>query len=82
MTMTQTPALDELAERMGIEPEFHNVRGELVCASADTKRRLLAALGTPAPDEPAARMALDRLRREEWTSALPPWRFSTRLQPL
>ena len=72
MTMTQTPALDELAERMGIEPEFHNVRGELVCASADTKRRLLAALGTPAPDEPAARMALDRLRREEWTSALPP----------
>lgn len=65
-------ALDELAERMGIEPEFRNARGERVRASAETKRRLLAAMGVEAADEAAARAALEALEEAEWTRPLPP----------
>jgi malto-oligosyltrehalose trehalohydrolase/4-alpha-glucanotransferase len=65
-------ALDELAERMGIEPEFRNARGEMVGASVETKRSLLAAMGVEAPDEDAARAALEGLVEAEWTRPLPP----------
>jgi malto-oligosyltrehalose trehalohydrolase/4-alpha-glucanotransferase len=65
-------ALDELAERMGIEPEFRNARGEMVRASAETKRSLLAAMGVEAADETAARAALGALERAEWQQPLPP----------
>ena len=44
-TLEESPgggALDELAERMGIEPEFRNARGEIVRASAE--RRSAACL--------------------------------------
>ncbi len=65
-------ALDQLAERMGIEPEFRDARGKLVQASIETKRSLLAAMGVEAADEDAARAALDRLEGAEWTRSLPP----------
>jgi malto-oligosyltrehalose trehalohydrolase/4-alpha-glucanotransferase len=64
-------ALDELAERMGIEPQFRNAKGESVEASAETKRRLLAAMGVEAADELQARGALDELERAEWLRPLP-----------
>ena len=41
-------ALDRLAERMGIEAEFQNARGEIVPTAPETKRRLLAAMGVAA----------------------------------
>jgi 4-alpha-glucanotransferase len=66
------PVLDELAERMGIEPEYRDARGRVVRAGAGTKRRLLAAMGAAAEDEPAARAALEALEAEDWESPLPP----------
>jgi 4-alpha-glucanotransferase len=65
-------ALDELAARMGIEPAFRNARGETVRASADTKRRLLAAMGVPATDLAAAPATLAALDRADWQRPLPP----------
>jgi malto-oligosyltrehalose trehalohydrolase len=65
-------ALDELAERMGIESEFRDARGEVVRASAETKRSLLAAMGVQTTDEAATRAALDTLERAEWKRSLPP----------
>jgi malto-oligosyltrehalose trehalohydrolase/4-alpha-glucanotransferase len=65
-------ALDELAERMGIEPEFRDARGAVVRASAETKRSLLAAMGVQTADEAATRAALDTLERAEWKRSLPP----------
>jgi 4-alpha-glucanotransferase len=64
--------LNELAERMGIEPEFRNARGEMVRASAETKRSLLAAMGVQTADEAATRAALDALEHAEWGRPLPP----------
>src|ERR1700731_163632 len=40
-----SPALDELAERMGIERQFRNAKGEIVETSSETKRSMLAAMG-------------------------------------
>ena len=68
---TGTRALDELAERMGIEPQFRNARGEIVEATRDTKRSLLAAMGIEAGDERQARDALEELCRAEWLRPLP-----------
>jgi malto-oligosyltrehalose trehalohydrolase/4-alpha-glucanotransferase len=65
-------ALDELAERMGIEPEFRNVKGEIVHTDAATKRSLLAAMGVRAADEAQTRQALDALDRADWLQPLPP----------
>ncbi len=70
-------ALDRLAERMGIEPEFRDVRGSVVTADAATKRALLAAMGQDARDETHAAAALRELERAEWLHPLPPvlvWR--------
>jgi hypothetical protein len=64
-------ALDELAERMGIESQFQNARGETVKTNSDTKRSLLAAMGVEAIDEAQARGALEALDRAEWLRPLP-----------
>ncbi|HZT88856.1 MAG TPA: 4-alpha-glucanotransferase [Stellaceae bacterium] len=64
--------LDRLAERMGIEPEFKNARGEIVRTKPEIKRALLAALGIVAADEREAAAALDVLERSEWQRPLPP----------
>jgi hypothetical protein len=69
---TSSVALDDLAERMGIEPEFRSARGERVLASAETKRSLLAAMGVDAADEAQASAALEALDRAEWLRPLPP----------
>lgn len=70
--MTASAALHALAERMGIEPEYRDVRGQVMRASEETQRALLAAMGVPAPDEAAAQAALQALEREAWRHALPP----------
>src|SRR3954447_6611653 len=65
-------ALDGLAERMGIEAEFRNARGEIVPTASETKRRLLAAMGVAAGDDAAADAALAALDRDEWLRPLAP----------
>ncbi|MBV8589294.1 MAG: malto-oligosyltrehalose trehalohydrolase, partial [Acetobacteraceae bacterium] len=64
-------ALDELAERMGIEPQFRNAKGEIIRASSDTKRSLLAAMSIEAADEVQVRGALEQLDHAEWLQSLP-----------
>jgi malto-oligosyltrehalose trehalohydrolase/4-alpha-glucanotransferase len=64
-------ALDELAERMGIEREFRNAKGEIIHTSSDTKRSLLAAMGVKARDDTEARTALAELDRAKWLRPLP-----------
>jgi len=64
--------LDELAERMGIEHEFRNAKGEIVRTTSDTKRSLLAAMGVEAADDMQARRALQELDRAEWLRPLSP----------
>jgi malto-oligosyltrehalose trehalohydrolase/4-alpha-glucanotransferase len=65
-------ALDELAERMGIEPEFRNAMGEIVRTDAETKRSLLAAMSVRTGDEAQTREALDALEQADWAHPLPP----------
>jgi malto-oligosyltrehalose trehalohydrolase/4-alpha-glucanotransferase len=64
-------ALDELAERMGIEPEFQNAKGETIRTERVTKRSLLAAMGIAAADGIEARRALQQLDRAQWLRPLP-----------
>lgn len=59
-------ALDQLAARMGIEPEFRDARGVIVRAGVETKRSLLAAMGVEAADEAQAEAALNAFDRAEW----------------
>jgi malto-oligosyltrehalose trehalohydrolase/4-alpha-glucanotransferase len=63
-------ALVELAERMGIESQFRNAKGEIVETSSETKRRLLVAMGVEATDEAQARRALEDLDLAEWLRPL------------
>ena len=63
-------ALDEVAERMGIESQFRNAKGEIVETSRETKCSLLAAMGVDANDKAQARRALDDLDRAEWLRPL------------
>jgi malto-oligosyltrehalose trehalohydrolase/4-alpha-glucanotransferase len=65
-------ALDALAARMGIEAEFRDARGEVVRATAETKRSLLAAMGLRVAGEDEARTTLAELERAEWQRPLPP----------
>jgi 4-alpha-glucanotransferase len=67
-----TSSLDKLAKQMGIEPDYHDARGHVVRASAETKRNLLVAMGVEAADETATQSALDALERAEWNCVLPP----------
>jgi 4-alpha-glucanotransferase len=64
-------ALDRLAERMGIEPEFQNAAGEVQRATADMKRRLLTAMGLQVEDEGDFKAVLEDLERAEWSRPLP-----------
>jgi 4-alpha-glucanotransferase len=66
----QTP-LDVLAEKMGIQHEFRDARGELVRTSAGTKRSLLAAMGMDVVDDAQAQSTLDVLQQEALLRALP-----------
>jgi malto-oligosyltrehalose trehalohydrolase/4-alpha-glucanotransferase len=65
-------ALDRLAERMGIEPEFRDARGRMVRATARIQRLLLKAMGVDAADEAQARSALEALEQTEWLRPLAP----------
>ena len=65
-------ALDRLAERMGIEAEFRDARGDVIVTPAETKRHLLAAMGIAVGTDAEAQVALEALDREEWLRPLDP----------
>ncbi len=65
-------ALDILAGRVGIEPAFRNAQGETITAGAETKRRLLGAMGFAASDDAAIARSLAELDRAENSRTLPP----------
>jgi 4-alpha-glucanotransferase len=67
-----TPALQELARRMGIVPDFRDARGNLVRTSASTQRRLLEAMGVHAGDDAQVDEANQALERAAWDRPLPP----------
>jgi len=57
--------LDELAERLGIEREYHDVAGTRHLTSDATRHALMKALGHPAADASEAQRELERVRRIE-----------------
>lgn len=65
------PALQALAEAMGILPEWHDLSGSRHVATPETQRALLAAMGLAVPDEAAAQAALDELRARRAARRLP-----------
>lgn len=79
MTAQHRPALRELAERLGILPEYVDQSGsERRTTSDETRVRLLQAMGFDAATEEGAEAARDRLDREERGRMLAP----TRVVPL
>ncbi len=64
--------LQRLADRMGIESSFKDALGKLKTTGDDTRRKLLAAMGTEAADDAQAREVLDALVRAEWLRPLAP----------
>jgi 4-alpha-glucanotransferase len=64
-------ALDALAARNGIEPEFRDATGEIQRVSPEVKHRVLAAMGVEASNEIQAARALEMLEQEEWMRVLP-----------
>ena len=65
-------ALEDLAARLGIEPEFRDARGQPRHVAADVQASLLRAMGVSAGTEAEASQALDAVEREDWQSVLPP----------
>jgi len=64
-------ALDRLAQKCGIEPEFRDLTGQFRGTLADTKRLLLAAMGVAAQDSSQVASSLFKLECEEWKEGLP-----------
>ena len=71
------PALRELADRVGIVPEYLDQSGrETRVTSDETRVALLAAMGFDASDDAAARRALAHLDRRERDRLLAPVRVA------
>lgn len=64
--------LDDLCERLGIEPEFFDYQGERRTASPEVRRRLVEALGFELLGDDDTRLIAERLNREAWPEAVPP----------
>jgi 4-alpha-glucanotransferase len=64
--------LDALARAYGIESDFEDARGIRRRTTAQTQRRLLAAMGVRAATAADVRAAQAERDAEEWTRALPP----------
>jgi 4-alpha-glucanotransferase len=65
-------ALDRLAEKMGIEPEFSNAAGERQRTTPEIKRGLLGAMRLEIENEHDAEAALAKLEQTESSQPLPP----------
>lgn len=69
--MTEPPALEALAQRYGILPEYHDIWGRPHRTTGDTARALLQAMGVLAEGENAA-AALARDEETRWRRFVPP----------
>ena len=65
-------ALDQLAGRMGIEPEFKDATGRVRRTGPKVSRALLNAMGLAAEDAVSAKAMLSELERMEADRPLPP----------
>jgi 4-alpha-glucanotransferase len=70
--MSDSPALEQLAELAGLEPEYWDIWGRHHRISADSKRRILEALGYPAGDDAAIAASRQQLLDGDWLKRLPP----------
>ncbi|MCW5700528.1 MAG: 4-alpha-glucanotransferase [Rhodospirillales bacterium] len=70
--MTDTSALDRLAEQAGIEPRYWDIWGNQHEASEATKRTLLAAMGIPAANDSQVWNSIRHIEEEPWHHPLPP----------
>jgi len=75
------PKLRELAGRLGILPEYHDMQGRLQRTGDETRATLLTIMGFDAPDEDAARGWLAELDHEERQTILEPVRVVRRDDP-
>jgi 4-alpha-glucanotransferase len=64
--ITEHTLLDALAEWYGIVPEYHDIWGRRHLISAETKRRLLAAMGVPTDGLEAMRRSLGVCEARSW----------------
>lgn len=65
-------ALDTVAERAGIAPEFVDALGQTHRTPPEKKKALLRAMNLSVDDEAAAQATLDKLERQDWLRTLPP----------
>jgi 4-alpha-glucanotransferase len=70
--MTEQNELDRLADLAGIEPEYYDIWGRLHRATAETKRKLLQAMGIPAGDDGEVQASIRALAEAQWQEPLPP----------
>ena len=71
--MTTSPTdLDRLAERVGIEPFFHDIWGNRTEVSPEAKRALITALGHAAGNEAEIAASLAEVERAPWRRLAPP----------
>lgn len=68
--MERREALGRLAVRHGIEAAYRDAAGMLRETGDELRERLLAAMGAPPGDDPAALLAAEEA--EDWARALPP----------
>ncbi len=66
--------LDQLCERVGVLPGYHDIWGGFHQTPDATRRALLAAMGLPANTDDEATASLQALDRREWARPLPPVR--------
>ncbi len=64
--------LDVLAETAGIEPDYHDIWGNLIVATAEQKRRMLEAMGIAAADAKQQRASLAALEARRWSRLVDP----------
>ena len=64
--------LDQLCERCGVLPGYHDIWDEFHRTPDATRRALLEAMGLPANSDDEAAASLRALDRREWARPLPP----------
>ena len=64
--------LDQLCERVGVLPGYHDIWGGFHQTPDATKRALLASMGLPADSDDEAAASLQQFDRRQWARPLPP----------
>jgi 4-alpha-glucanotransferase len=70
--MTDQGLLNELAERLGISPEYHDIWGQRHSITDETKRAILQAMGVTAETGEAVQTALESQVHATWRAVCDP----------